>query len=69
MILHHFQVVNSDTTREKFVNNIVQFVKEYGFDGFDVDWEYPTQRGGSYSDRVSSLICYVNIKGKPGKVK
>jgi chitinase len=44
--------VNNDALRAKFVDNIVNFVKQYGFDGFDLDWEYPTQRGGAESDKV-----------------
>lgn len=45
-------VVNSPSTRAAFVNNIVTFTKKYGFDGFDLDWEYPTQREGADADRV-----------------
>lgn len=45
-------MVNNDGLRAKFVDNIVNFVKQYGFDGFDLDWEYPTQRGGAAGDKV-----------------
>jgi chitinase len=45
-------VVNNDGLRATFVDNIVNFVKQYGFDGFDLDWEYPTQRGGAAGDKV-----------------
>jgi GH18 family chitinase len=44
--------VNDVTRRTNLVTNIVNFVKQYGFDGFDVDWEYPGQRGGAASDKV-----------------
>lgn len=43
-------VVANPTTRARFVKNVVEFVKKYGFDGFDVDWEYPNQRGGKPED-------------------
>jgi chitinase len=44
--------VNDENKRTAFVNNIVNFVRDYGFDGFDLDWEYPSQRGGRSSDKV-----------------
>ncbi|KAJ4447149.1 hypothetical protein ANN_09150 [Periplaneta americana] len=47
------QVVNSDSLRANFVTSIVNFVKQYGFDGFDLDWEYPTQRGGAPGDKAA----------------
>ncbi|XP_049540558.1 probable chitinase 2 [Anopheles darlingi] len=37
--------------RQAFVKNALDFVKQYGFDGLDLDWEYPTQRGGKPIDR------------------
>uniref|UniRef100_A0A1Q3FSC0 Putative catalytically inactive chitinase-like lectin n=1 Tax=Culex tarsalis TaxID=7177 RepID=A0A1Q3FSC0_CULTA len=37
--------------RQAFVKNALEFVKKYGFDGLDLDWEYPTQRGGKPYDR------------------
>lgn len=54
-----FQVVNNDGLRAKFVDNIVNFVKQYGFDGFDLDWEYPTQRGGVEADKVIRIFKFM----------
>ena len=34
-------VVASPETRAKFVANVKKFLDDNGFDGFDIDWEYP----------------------------
>ena len=55
--------------RDFFADSVVTFVKKYNFDGLDVDWEYPTQRGGTPEDRVNKqcsemweVSCYTTIK-------
>lgn len=35
------RVVANDTTRRQFVVNSLNMILEYGFDGFDLDWEFP----------------------------
>ncbi|KXN65511.1 glycoside hydrolase family 18 protein, partial [Conidiobolus coronatus NRRL 28638] len=41
-----------EESRAAFIKNTVDFVKEYGIDGVDIDWEYPNRDGneGNYKD-------------------
>ena len=39
--------------RELFATNCVQLMKKHGFDGVDLDWEYPGQRGEDNAFRPS----------------
>lgn len=57
-------VVNSPSLRANFVNNIVSFTTQYGFDGFDIDWEYPGYRGGSITDRAAFVELLKDLRPK-----
>lgn len=45
-------MANDPARRAIFVRSAVEFVRKHEFDGFDLDWEYPGQRGGAPTDRV-----------------
>lgn len=35
------KLVNDPAARARFVSHVVLFLEKYGFDGLDLDWEYP----------------------------
>ncbi|ORY04392.1 hypothetical protein BCR34DRAFT_572769 [Clohesyomyces aquaticus] len=45
-------IASSVTNRAKFIGNLYRFMETWGFDGVDIDWEYPgaPDRGGSPTD-------------------
>lgn len=35
------RLVRSAAARARFVKHVIEFIEKYGFDGLDLDWEYP----------------------------
>lgn len=50
------KLCNDDTTRKTFVDNIVNLIKTYNFDGVDIDWEFPGTSGLSgYTTEIDQI--------------
>lgn len=45
------EMASSSVTRKIFIDSVVGWLQKYGFDGLDMDWEYPGQRGGKVTDK------------------
>ena len=59
------RITANPSLRSKLVTSIVNFVKKHGFDGFDVDWEYPAQReGSSPADKQNYIEFLKELKAR-----
>lgn len=57
-------IAKNEGNRQKFADNVVSFMKEYGFDGVDIDWEYPgaPDRGGHKDDTKNYVALMKTLK-------
>lgn len=37
-------MAETEERRQEFVESVVRFIIHFNFDGFDINWEYPTER-------------------------
>ena len=45
------KMVATAESRQNFADHSVTFLKSNGFDGLDLDWEYPANRGSPPGDK------------------
>ncbi|KAJ3988917.1 glycoside hydrolase family 18 protein [Lentinula detonsa] len=65
----HFDFVTDATLRANFVTQAVSYVENFGFDGIDLDYEYPanTAQGQGFSDLITELrAAFDNLAAQKG---
>lgn len=59
------EITKTEETRMKFVQNVIKFLREFDFDGLDLNWQHPTFRqGGGPEDKANYvLLAQVRTSG------
>jgi chitinase len=57
-------IARSAANCQTFANNVLQFLNTYGYDGVDIDWEYPgaPDRGGKPDDTKNYVLMLETLR-------
>ncbi|KAF2397092.1 glycoside hydrolase [Trichodelitschia bisporula] len=57
-------MVSSAANRQKFISSLLLFMYKWGFEGADIDWEYPgeAKRGGRKSDTINFVLLMKEMR-------
>merc|ERR1712168_1512109 len=57
---NYHNMASDPKRRASFVASVVELLETWGFDGFDLDWEYPgaSDRGGGWADNENFVLLF-----------
>ncbi|XP_055527955.1 probable chitinase 2 [Wyeomyia smithii] len=58
------KMVASSVHRSTFIQSVVSLFKTYGFDGLDINWQYPVLKGGSVLDRINYITLLSEVRDR-----
>ena len=63
------EMVAEPNHRTQFIKSTIEYAKKYGFDGIDIEWEYPDdfKRGGQNADYENCLKLLKEFRQTAGK--
>ncbi|TRX89905.1 hypothetical protein FHL15_009177 [Xylaria flabelliformis] len=61
-------MASTSGNRQKFITGLISFMEHYGFDGVDLDWEYPQadDRGGVTADKANYVALVKDLRAAFG---
>jgi chitinase len=63
-------MMSTAANRKAFIDSAIQFCKTHGFDGIDIDWEYPgaDDRGGAEKDYQTFVTFMKELRAASGNL-
>lgn len=63
------EMASSSENRNKFITSTFRFLRKYGLDGIDIDWEYPQadDRGGVEADYDNYVTLLQDFRDRINK--